>query len=51
MSQHEIAPLVLTFLAHHVTKLEQFQLLLLVAQADERWWDARAAARELRVTE
>jgi len=51
MSQHEIAPLVLTFLAHHVTKLEQFQLLLLVAQADERWWDARAAARELGVTE
>jgi hypothetical protein len=50
MPQHEISPLVLTFLADHVSSLVQFQLLMLVAQTGERWWDATAAARELGVT-
>jgi hypothetical protein len=50
MPQHEISPLVLTFLADHVSNLMQFQLLMLVAQAENRWWDANAAGRELGVT-
>jgi hypothetical protein len=50
MSQHEISPLVLTFLATHVHKLIEFQLLMLVAQSPDRWWDDGSAARELGTT-
>ena len=50
MPQHEISPLVLTFLTAHVRNLVEFQLLMLVAQGPDRWWDERAAARELGVT-
>jgi hypothetical protein len=50
MPQHEIAPLVLTFLAAHVRTLLEFQSLMLVTQAPDRWWDAGSAARELGVT-
>jgi hypothetical protein len=49
MSQHEISPLVLTFLSAHVHKIVEFQLLMLVAQSPDRWWDADSVARELGV--
>lgn len=47
MAGHGIPPLVLTFLSEHVSNLEQLQLLLRVAQGDERWWDAASVGREL----
>jgi hypothetical protein len=47
MAQHELPPLVLTFLAEHVANLAQFQLLLRLIQGDDRWWDAASAAREV----
>jgi len=50
MPQHELSPLVLTFLSEHVSTLEQFQLLVRVVQEEDRWWDAASAARELGVT-
>ena len=50
MPQHEISPLVLTFLSDHVSNLLQFQVLMLVAETEDRWWDASGAARELGVT-
>jgi hypothetical protein len=50
MSQPEISPLVLTFLRDHVGNLEQFQLLIRLAQEGDRWWDAASVSRELALT-
>ena len=50
MPQHERSPLVLSFLSAHVAHLVEFQLLMLVAQSPDRWWDAGSAARELGIT-
>lgn len=47
MAGHGIPPLVLTFLMDHVSNLEQLQLLVRVAQADDRWWDAASVSRDL----
>ena len=47
MAQHEVSPLVLTFLAEHVDNLHQFQLLMRMVQGGDRWWDAASAAREV----
>ena len=50
MPQHEFPSLVLTFLAAHVRKLIEFQLLMIVAESPNRWWDAGSTAKELGVT-
>jgi len=50
MAQHELSPLVLTFLTEHVSNLEQFQLLLKVVQGGDRWWDAESASREVGIS-
>jgi hypothetical protein len=50
MPQPEIPPLVLTFLRDHVGNLEQFHLLIRIAQEAGRWWDAPAVARDLGLT-
>ena len=50
MTQHELPPLVLTFLAEHVDNLAQFQLLLRLVQGGDRWWDAASAARDVGIT-
>lgn len=50
MSKREISPVVLAFLAERVSNLEQFQLLMQVVQAEDRWWDSQAVARELGVS-
>jgi len=47
MVQHEVSPLVLTFLSEHVDNLQQFQVLLRMVQGGDRWWDAASAAREV----
>lgn len=50
MAQHEVPPLVLTFLSEHVGNLHQFQLLMRLVQSGDRWWDAASAAREIGIT-
>jgi predicted ArsR family transcriptional regulator len=35
------------FLADHIRSLEELQLLIVMVQAPDRWWDATTAAREL----
>jgi hypothetical protein len=47
---HELSPPVRTFLADHVSTLEQFQLLVRIVQSGDRWWDAATAAHELGLT-
>ena len=42
-----VPPPVLAFVAEHIRSLEELQLLLVVVQSPDRWWDATAAAREL----
>ncbi len=38
---------VTTFVASHIGSLEQLELLLLVMETSERWWDASAASSHL----
>lgn len=47
MAPQALPEAVRTFLAEHIRTLDQFQLLLRLVQAPDRWWDADAAAREL----
>jgi hypothetical protein len=35
------------FIGAHIATLEQLELLLLLMQAPDRWWDARSASSEL----
>jgi hypothetical protein len=51
MSQVDVTPLVLLFLADHITTLEQFQVLIRLVQDEDRWWDAAAIAGELGLRE
>ena len=48
---HDVPPLVLAFVADHLTSVDELQLLLTCMQSGDRWWDARSAARELGVSE
>jgi DNA-binding IclR family transcriptional regulator len=49
MRKRDVAPDVLAFLAAHLSSLEQFQLLLHLMQAEDRWWDSQTVARELAI--
>lgn len=49
MGVAEVSRLVRVFVATHLRSLDDLQLLVLLIQSDERWWDADSAARELRV--
>ena|SRR5690349_15426868 len=49
----EFAPTIVAFVTEHVRTLAELQLLMLLVQSGDRWWDATSAAREsgLTVTE
>ncbi len=47
---HELPPLVRTFMADRIQSLDELQLLITAMDADERWWDAQSAARELGIS-
>ena len=47
---HEFAPVVVAFVTEHVRTLAELQLLMLVIQSGDRWWDAASAARESGLT-
>ena len=49
MGVPEVPRQVRTFIASHLRSLDDLQLLVLLIQSDERWWDAEGAARELLV--
>jgi hypothetical protein len=42
----EIPASVVRFVAEHVRSLDELELLLLLSQSPDKWWDASAAARE-----
>jgi hypothetical protein len=43
----EIPAPVIQFVAEHIRSLDELELLLLLQQTPDRWWDAPAVAREL----
>jgi hypothetical protein len=43
----EIPASVVRFVAEHVASLDQLELLLLLLQSPDKWWDASSAAREI----
>ena len=47
----DVSPVVLAFVADHLTSVDELQLLLTCMHTRDRWWDARTAARELGITE
>jgi hypothetical protein len=49
MGAPEVPPLVRAFVAAHLRSLEELQLLVLLVQSEDRWWDADSASRELLV--
>ena len=51
MSPQAVPEAVRAFLAGHIATLEHFQLLLMIIEAPDRWWDAQTAARELGIAE
>lgn len=50
MSPSDLPPLVPSFIAENVRTLSELQLLMAMIQFDERWWDAKAVARELGIS-
>ena len=47
---HDLPPVVWEFMASHIRTLDELQLLITALHADERWWDARSAAREFGIS-
>lgn len=47
MTSDPISPSVRRFIADHLRSLEQLEVLLLLARADERWWSAEGVGTEL----
>ena len=43
-------PAVAAFIAAHIGTLDELQLLMSIIQSGDRWWDARAAAREFGIS-
>jgi hypothetical protein len=46
-TSHQLAPVVIEFLANHVASLEELELLMLLVMSSGRWWDATSTSREL----
>jgi predicted ArsR family transcriptional regulator len=51
MAPHELPRPVDAFITTHLRSLEQFEVLVLVARMDERWWDADAVADQIGIAE
>ena len=49
MGAPEVPAVVRAFVATHLRSLEELQMLVLLIQSDDRWWDADTASRELLV--
>ncbi|MGE3402457.1 MAG: hypothetical protein AB7K63_07700 [Vicinamibacterales bacterium] len=47
MAVPEVTASVRSFVTTHLRALEDLQLLVLLVQSDDRWWDAETASREL----
>ena len=47
----EVPPVVAEFLAHHISSVEQLEVLLLLVQTPDRWWDARAIGQAIALPE
>lgn len=43
----EIPAPVVRFVAEHIASLDQLELLLLLLQSPDKWWDATSVAREI----
>jgi len=46
----ELSSVVRGFIVRHLRSLEDLQVLAVMAEVDERWWDAGAAAQEIGAT-
>jgi hypothetical protein len=49
MGAPDVPPPVRAFVATHLRSLEELQMLVLLIQSEDRWWDADSASRELLV--
>lgn len=46
-----VPPAVLAFVSENLRSVEELQLMLVIVQSNDRWWDARLASAELGMDE